>query len=372
MVIRWVDATAMLQSEYTGGADGRAYAVTIHGEIRGEGSSLDEAQPRLGRAIASTFPLIALAANAAIAPPLPIAAHGLDLASPQRFVGYQTPGPNEWFPPGARKIDVPATTALATKVVNHPESALLQRAIETYRRALSHWVPEEHLLAGEFLFISAETLSRFLIESRAATRGVSPKNLARLEGAQSEKQLRWRFLRDEIFAGDEAALDAMTQASNGFEHGYMAIDEVRGLISSVLEQSFGFVRRALIDASGADAASRNRLLGESYDEPRGLVPVVRSARGHLSRRDDGQPPGEMPGGAIELEWDVRLLHVASNPHGTARMTWRSKAEPTKLPPNTTLDITGYTLRAAHVTPAQDPPQSAGGPGDLAHDENDET
>lgn len=30
-----------------------------------------------------------------------------------------------------------------------------------------HWMPEERLLGGEFLFIAAETLSRFLVESRA-------------------------------------------------------------------------------------------------------------------------------------------------------------------------------------------------------------
>lgn len=32
--ITWHFAEAKLQSEYTGGDDGRAYAVTIHGEIR--------------------------------------------------------------------------------------------------------------------------------------------------------------------------------------------------------------------------------------------------------------------------------------------------------------------------------------------------
>ena len=32
--IAWPDAEAIIQSEYTGGDDGRAYAVTLHGEIR--------------------------------------------------------------------------------------------------------------------------------------------------------------------------------------------------------------------------------------------------------------------------------------------------------------------------------------------------
>jgi hypothetical protein len=60
-------------------------------------------------------------------------------------------------------------------VGHHGQSELLLRAMESYRRALMYWVPESRLLAGEFLFIAAETLSRFLIESGAAERGISPR-----------------------------------------------------------------------------------------------------------------------------------------------------------------------------------------------------
>jgi hypothetical protein len=84
--IAWPDADAILQSEYTGGDDGRAYAVTLHGEIRGPGDSLAEAEPRLSGALAAAFPLIAVAANAAIADPLPIASHGLDLGNLNRLL----------------------------------------------------------------------------------------------------------------------------------------------------------------------------------------------------------------------------------------------------------------------------------------------
>ena len=74
LTLTWPDAVAMLQSEYTGGHDGRAYPVTIHGEIRGNGDSLEEAEPRLASAIGNTLPIIAVASNAAIASPLAIAA----------------------------------------------------------------------------------------------------------------------------------------------------------------------------------------------------------------------------------------------------------------------------------------------------------
>jgi hypothetical protein len=46
LTVTWPFAEAKLQSEYTGGEDERAYAVTIHGEIRGPGDSVEDAEPR--------------------------------------------------------------------------------------------------------------------------------------------------------------------------------------------------------------------------------------------------------------------------------------------------------------------------------------
>ncbi len=46
-------------------------------------------------------------------------------------------------------------TSRLAAVGGQPRVDLLHRAIESYRHALAHWVPEEHLLAGEFLFIGA-------------------------------------------------------------------------------------------------------------------------------------------------------------------------------------------------------------------------
>jgi hypothetical protein len=177
LVVRWPDASAWFVSEYTGGDDGRAYPVTIHGEIRGVGQLLGDAEQRLGAAVRNVFPVLSLAANAAMADPLAVASYGLDLSTPQPFTGYETPQAHDWVPPGARRFDLEATLALLTAVGQHPHTDLLPRAIESYRRAVGHWVPEERILAGEFLFIAAETLSRFLIECRAHAAGMTP-NLA--------------------------------------------------------------------------------------------------------------------------------------------------------------------------------------------------
>ena len=49
--ITWPDQTAYLQSEYTGGESGRAYPVTIYGQVFGEAASLEAAQLHLSASI---------------------------------------------------------------------------------------------------------------------------------------------------------------------------------------------------------------------------------------------------------------------------------------------------------------------------------
>jgi hypothetical protein len=371
LVVTWQDASAILQSEYTGGDDGRAYAVTIHGEIRGSGESLQEAEQRLATALADAFPLIAVAANAAVADPLMIASYGLDLASPQPFIGYRTPSAWEWFPPGRRLIDVEATLAFMTAVRNHPQTDLLRRTIEAYRRALSHWVPEHRLMAGEFLFIASETLSRFVIESRAADRGMTPKNLARLVGSSDVGALRRQYLTDEIFGLDKEAFEAMEAASNGFEHGYMAVSDVRGLLEPVLERSMRLVRRALIGETGVSATMRERLLAAEYDEPRGLVPMVPFVYGELERADPNSPAPEMRGGDVELEWNNPRPVATRSEDGEVTFSFPFEVK-FELPPNTQARTSGFAMRAAYMKRSEAAPVDATAMGGESASEEDET
>jgi hypothetical protein len=356
MTVTWSDAEAKLQSEYTGGDEGRAYAVTIHGEIRGIADSIEDAESRFSNMIGNCLPPIAVAANAAIADPLAVATHGLDLNEPQPFIGYRTPHASEWFPPGKRLIDSEATHAFMAAVGNHPQFELLLRAIESYRRALANWIPESRLAAGEYLFISAETLGRFMIEARAAAKSMTPKNLVQLENASTDAALRRRYLVDDVFHGDEGAYDAMQEASDGFEHGYMAVDQVRGLLEPVLERSMSYVRAGLIRESGVAADMQKRLLISTYEEPRGLVPSVTFVRGQVRRADPQQPPPPgMDGAAIELEWSAPQIKATRTESGEVELAITQEASPTKLPPNTTLDLFGAGWRAAYMKMNEDQP-----------------
>lgn len=336
---------AAYQSEYTGGKDRRAYAVTIHGEIRGEGASLEEAEVRMANALRAPLPVLAVASNAAVGEMLLVASHGLDLFQPQPFVGYWTPAAEEWLPPGDRRIDLAATRALLEAVVDQSQAEVLLRAYEAYRRALSHWFPEELLLAGEFLYVAAETLSRFLIEQRAENQGMTPKNLAKLEHAGGPDSLRSRYLRDEIFAGDAAAFEAMNAASNGFEHGYLSIAEVRGLFQGTLAHSMGLVRRALIEAAQPPDVAKETLL-HGYDEPRGLPPTFAFVRGNISAVDPSNPP-VLDGGAIELDWKRPQVSVTTNSTGEPEINIPLNATVTDKPDDVELKLTQVAVRAGY-------------------------
>jgi hypothetical protein len=306
----------------------------------------------LANAAGAILPILALAGNAAIADPLAVVVHGLDLTRPQPFRGYATPDAGEWFPPGERRLDTEGTLALIEAIGRHPQGGLLHQAVEAYRGALGHWIPEQRLMAGEFLFMTAETLSRFLSESRAGSLGITPKNHARLLKVSSPSALRRQYLSDEVFAGDTDALEAMEGASNGFEHGYMSIDQVRGLLDPVLERAMGHVRRGLITASDIDVEIQNRLLAENYAEPRGLVPEISFVTGELRCLDPAQPPTELSG--IELKWNKLVPVATRTPEGGLNLAFPREVSPT-LPPNVTFDLAGFGMRAAHMKPTGESP-----------------
>jgi hypothetical protein len=148
-------------------------------------------------------------------------------------------------------------------------------------------------------------------------------------------------------------LTALEDASNGFEHGYLPVDTVRGLVTGVLEQAMRYVRRALIEASGVENATRAVLCDPSYDEPRGLTPVVRFVRGTLRRTDD-RPAPDLDVGAIELDWTSAAPQVVSTDSDEVTFTIPTNISVTRVPDRVALDLDGWGLRAANVKVTEPP------------------
>jgi len=344
----------LLQSEYTGGREGGRYPVTIYGEIRGEFSELEVAQSRLANLInGDLLPVISVATNAAVALPMPVACFGVDLTEPQPFLGYRTPPAESFFPPGRRRIQIEPLVELMEAVGTREDPAALRRANESFRHALLHWSPQERLLGGEFLYIAAETLSRFLAESRARERGMNPRALARVEGLAKVEDLR-RAILVEIFDGDEDVLEGLEQASNGFEHGYMATSSARERMEPVLEDALRTVRAALIRAAGVGEETVTALLSGDYAEPRPLVPPLHILEGTLSRTDLSVPANEdLPWGVIDLRWS-NLEPRTAEVDGEVAFVFRPEIEISNLPENVSLTTKRFGLQARYVTAVSAP------------------
>ena len=229
-------------------------------------------------------------------------------------------------------------------------SAPLRRANESFRQALLHWAPEERLLGGEFLYIAAETLSRYLLASRAGDRGLNPRGLARVEGETKTEKLR-RSILVEIFGGREDILRALEAASNGFEHGYMATSSVRERMEPVLDDALACVREALIRAAGVDDKTVSALLCDDYSEPRPLIPELHLLEGSLSRTDDaaGSSDEDLAWGVIDLTWR-NVSTVATEREGEIHYAFNAEVEVSKLPENVSLETRRYGLRAAYISP----------------------
>lgn len=140
----------------------------------------------------------------------------------------------------------------------------------------------------------------------------------------------------------------MEAASNGFEHGYMTVGEVRGLLEPVLERSMRLVRRALIIEARVSASTRDRLVIEEYAEPRGLVPEIALVRGELARIDPDVPPPAMHGGDVELEWNTATPVATRSEDGEVEISFTYEITYSKLPPNTNGRASGFGMRAAYV------------------------
>ena len=249
-----------MTSEYVG--ESSRWPLMLRAEIRGAATGLQDAQQRLGARAGSLLPLVALAANAAHADPALVVAHGLspDVDQPAEWIAYEWPPASEYVPPHSRTIEPNLVGALLEGGDRFPSAGYHGRAVGLYREALKHWTPETELLAGEYLWMATEALSRGVVEAEATQRAITPQNLAQLHGVSGPPALYARAREQTIFKGDAAIVSTLQQASDGFEHGYRDLDAVREMLHPILLEVTKRVRQALIEVLALDPEHEKALL----------------------------------------------------------------------------------------------------------------
>jgi hypothetical protein len=349
LVAQLPDVHCVVKSEHVGGEDG--WPISLRGEARGTAADIDDAQRRLGDVVAGLLPLVALAANAAHADPALVVAHGTTVSesSPDEWIGYEWQPPSTCFPPPARPVSANLVGALLAAADRYPSDGYHGRAVGLYREALKYWTPESTLLAAEYLWMAAEALSRGIVEAEAAKGGMTPRNLARQRKVSGPPALYQLARKQVIFDGDAEALQALESASDGFEHGYMPIPDVRSLTEPILERAARCVRRALISVLDMPEAETKTLLNPDFDEPRGLVPPMKILRGELRLSDPAIAPSEIED-AVEMDWESpHEREVERNADGKLVITGTTKVTLRDVPAGLSLTVISSGMRVGGAT-----------------------
>jgi len=235
-------------------------------DVRGNAPSLPAAQEAFAMAARALVPIIAVATNA------PIGELDVELAydntpgvAEREFV--QTFLPAERGPPTQRRrVDVPATISFLRAVSSHPDADRLRRSIAQYHQALVNWAPGRETLALAHLYMAIEALTKAALRNLCQQDALDEPGLAKLWRVKPES-LDSEVRRRVLFQGDDACYKKAKDASDGFEHGFMAFPEVHSLALEVRDRTASYLRAAIVELAGVDDVTRSVLLDPPYNKP---------------------------------------------------------------------------------------------------------
>ncbi len=260
-------------------------------EARGEAQcALDEAIDAYQGAASAFVPVFSVSANAP--------ASDLDVV-----LGYDaTPGAeHEFFQRllpditdirHGRDVNAAGTAELFQALERHAndDRERLVRACVQYREALEHWKPGRETFAVAHLWMAVEALTkvalRKALQDAGCPGGDELASLWNVDKSGLDGEVRLRL----IFHGDRKCKKTTSDASNGFEHSYMPLNEVHRLASNVQERSADHVRRAIIELVGVPEDQRRVLLGAPFNSVNGSWPLIRYVRGKFMGPEDRLAP----------------------------------------------------------------------------------
>ena len=136
-----------------------------------------------------------------------------------------------------------------------------------------------------------------------------PAELAKELGVEIKK-LDSTIRRDFIFRGDSDCYSMALDASDGFEHGFSAVDKLRHLTSSVRDKTAEYVRREILDLSDTPQDVTKRLLTSPFNEPQGPGVLAKYCFGKLIGAGESlaKHGNEYP----ILQWKQTINSVSTN------------------------------------------------------------
>lgn len=239
-------------------------------DIRGGAPTLNDALAQFPQAGLLLQPLLALSANASIGHPEIELGFETTLGISERdfFQQYVPPESTSALRAG-RLIDVQATLSFMESISKSSHRERLMRAMAQYQISLANWTLGGSILAVAHLWMAVEALTKVRVRVEMARRNLKEQaELANELGVEINK-LDSTIRRNFIFRGDSDCYSNALKASDGFEHGFSAVDTLRHLTSSVRDKTAEYVRREIFDLSDTPQDVAQRLLASPYSEPQG-------------------------------------------------------------------------------------------------------
>lgn len=290
-------------------------------DVRLWASSIDEAIERARSVAPFVASVAAFATNAEVGDMKPHLAFETTLGVTEReFVEYFLPDERGLVSQG-RYADPEIVTETARAVLASSQWKGVSIALAHYFSALTHYHTGGEALAVAHLFMSAEALREPTLRNHCAETGDAEIKIMEAEGHETRGHLLAWVRRELIFAGDRAVHRAAKEASDGLEHGFKTVADVRALATKVCDETFRYVRTAIVNLLDVQDSARQSLL-TTFGKPADAKSLYRRVTGVLVGEGDelAQPDRAYP----VLEWNSSIASFALDDDGVpdARFTDR--------------------------------------------------
>ena len=225
----------------------------------------------------------------------------------------------------SRRIKPELVAGFLGALATSPHLERLRRAIVQYGLALKYWSKGEEILSVAHLYMGIESLvplmGRVVQERLDLT---SRDELADNLGV-SIQELDATIRKTYLFCGDNESHRAAKRASDGIEHGFLEMDEIRPLAISVRDKTAGYLRKAIIELVNLPQGVAEELLAKPYDIPLGTEGYIRYLRGAiLSNNDDVAAAGsEYP----FIEWRFGVKDFSVDKDGSMHFSFSNSMTP---------------------------------------------
>jgi hypothetical protein len=248
-------------------------------EVRGMASSLGEAIPAFASAAQGITPLLAMMGNSQIDDLAPEIAWEVTPGVNERAFFQQHLVEERLLMVARRKLTGDAILRFLQAVATHPDAERIRRTMAQYHQALQNWEPGREILALAHLWMGVEALTPVVLRAELSRLGIDRTALLAQWGVtqkQLDSQVRLRL----ILKGDQDLYRKAKAASDGFEHGYLRVAEIKANSDAVRKDVANHLRESLLAQLQIDATDRDVFSKPPYDSP-GHLRTVKYLRGKL-------------------------------------------------------------------------------------------